>query len=202
MGRSCYIYENSMMKVHLEQLIRSKVKNPRESEIQEILDVFEARTYAKGQIFKKAHTQSTEIGFICSGSTRSFFVRDNGHEITGAVTQVGNFVADLISIRSGEQTPICISFLEDTCLLVCPFATAKDLLETNLAFNILIRDHIAERAAQIAKRMALFLTGSAKERYEFFLQTNPKLHKKLPLRLIASLIGITPTQLSRIRNQK
>ncbi|MEL6649439.1 MAG: hypothetical protein AAFQ87_01415 [Bacteroidota bacterium] len=191
-----------MMKAQLEQLIRSKVKNPREPEIQEILAAFEARAYAKGQIFKNAHAHCTEIGFICSGSTRFFFVKESGVEITGAVILAGNFVTDLISIRGEEETPLCIEFLEDTNLLVCLLPRAKELLETNLAFNIVIRDHMAERAVQMAKRMALFLTGTAKERYEFFLQHNPKLLKKLPLRLIASLIGITPTQLSRIRNQK
>jgi len=55
---------------------------------------------------------------------------------------------------------------------------------------------------EMAKRYYLFIAGTAKERYQFIIDNNPNLVKKFPLRFIASIIGITPTQLSRIRNNK
>ena len=64
-----------------------------------------------------------------------------------------------------------------------------------------MREYITENAVEMGRRHLLFLTGSAKERYLFILENHPNLLKKLPLRLIASLIGITPVQLSRIRNK-
>jgi ribosomal protein L10 len=54
----------------------------------------------------------------------------------------------------------------------------------------------------MANSQYLFLTGTAKERYQFILENKPELLKKFPLRFIASMIGITPTQLSRVRNKK
>ena len=54
----------------------------------------------------------------------------------------------------------------------------------------------------MGKKNLAFLKGTAKDRYQFILENNPSLLKKFPLRLIASIIGITPTQLSRIRNKK
>lgn len=59
-----------------------------------------------------------------------------------------------------------------------------------------------EQMLIMAKRQLLFLTGTAIERYQFILENNPKLLKKFPLRFIASIIGITPTQLRRIRDKK
>ncbi|MEM6380735.1 MAG: hypothetical protein AAF705_21310 [Bacteroidota bacterium] len=78
----------------------------------------------------------------------------------------------------------------------------KALLEVNLTFNKLIREHMADRTVEMAKQHLLFLSATAKDRYRFMIQHNPGLIKNLPLRFIASMIGITPTQLSRIRNQK
>jgi hypothetical protein len=48
----------------------------------------------------------------------------------------------------------------------------------------------------------MFLNGTAKERYQYLLATNPSLLEKFPLKFVASMIGVTPTQLSRIRKEK
>ena len=190
------------MKAYLENYIRANTKNPAEAEIQAILALFEERQYSKGEPFKLPNTLVSEVGFITEGSTRSFVVRENGDEITGQITPKDNFVTDMISIRSGEPTPIGVEFIEKSSILVAQVADAQELLESNLAFNILIRKHIADRTVELAKRQMMFLTGTAKERYQFLLESNPSLLKKIPLRFIASMIGITPTQLSRIRKKK
>jgi hypothetical protein len=61
---------------------------------------------------------------------------------------------------------------------------------------------MGDRSMQLVKRHLLFLNGTAKQRYEYLMATNPFLSKEFPLRFIASMIGVTPTQLSRIRNKK
>lgn len=190
------------MKAQLEHFIRATVKNPDEAEIREILGIFSEHSFSKGDIFKKSNTISQELGFIVSGSARSFIVKDNGKVITGQITTDGNFLAEMMSARTGEPNPITIEFLEDSLVLVTSIASIRKLLETSLVLNILIREHLTDRIVEIGERFMLFLTGTAKERYQFFLENNPKLLKKLPLRLIASMIGITPTQLSRIRKEK
>jgi hypothetical protein len=68
--------------------------------------------------------------------------------------------------------------------------------------NIVIRQHLREQIITLGQSHLLFLTGTAKERYKFILENNQELLKNVPLRFIASMIGITPTQLSRIRKKK
>jgi len=190
------------MKSHLDQYIRDHVKAPKEAEIEAILNIFEERQYSKGIRFKKSNTISRELGFLVKGSVRSIIVKKNGEEATGQISLAKNFVADIVSIRTQEPTPVAVEFLEDSSMLVAPVDEVEKLLEVNLAFNILIRQNIADRTVEIVKRQVLFMTGTAKERYQFILENNPSLLKRFPLRFIASMIGITPTQLSRIRNQK
>jgi CRP-like cAMP-binding protein len=190
------------MKANLVEFIKARVKQPRTDEIDAILDIFEEKHLAKGDIFKQPNTISKDLGFVVSGSVRMFAVKDNGDEITGNIIQPMSFMADMMSVRTQESTPIAIQCLEKTSALVAPILAMQRLLETNLALNILMREYIADNAVELGKRHLLFLTGTAKERYQFILENNPKLLKKFPLRFIASMIGITPTQLSRIRNQK
>jgi ribosomal protein L10 len=45
------------------------------------------------------------------------------------------------------------------------------------------------------------LSNTAEERYRQFTETYPTLVQRLPLKLIASFIGITPEYLSEIRRK-
>jgi len=189
------------MKQQLEQFIREKVNHPKQEEIDEILNCFEPRTYQKGDFFKEPFTINKEFGFLISGAVRLIVYKESGDEVTARLLQENSFVADVFSIRTGEKTPVGIKCWEEVKMLVAPFAKIHPLLQTNLALNITMREYITERATEMGSNYMLFISGSAKERYQFILENNPKLVQKFPLRLIASLIGITPVQLSRIRNK-
>ena len=189
------------MKNYFEDFIRERIKKPQDVEIQEILEIFQEKKYKKGQIFKEQYTVIKELGFIIKGSARLVIINRKGDEITAQVLNINSFLSDPIGLRRKEKTPIIIEFLENSSLLVAPLAQVLELFERNLTLNILIREYIADRVSEMAKRQIMFLTGSAKERYQFLIESNPLLLKKFPLRFIASMIGITPTQLSRIRNK-
>jgi sulfopyruvate decarboxylase TPP-binding subunit len=51
------------------------------------------------------------------------------------------------------------------------------------------------------KRLILLLSSTGEERYLNFIQTYPMLYERLPLKMIASYIGVTPEHLSSIRKQ-
>ena len=189
------------MKDSLEKYIRVKVDNPSESEIQEILDIFEVKNFDKKEFIKRPFTISKELGFLVEGSVRGTFHKDNGEETTFRLLEENSFIGDAISIKTKEPTPIAFQCLSKVCMLIAPYGNVQKLLKSNLALNIVMREYITENAVEMGRRHLQFLTGSAKERYLFILENQPNLLKKLPLRLIASLIGITPVQLSRIRNK-
>ena len=45
------------------------------------------------------------------------------------------------------------------------------------------------------------MSSNAKERYEHFITTYPNVTQRVPLKMIASYLGITPEALSRVRHQ-
>jgi len=190
------------MKKALELYIKQMVKKPKEIEIDEILETFTVKEFRKGTFFKKPFSKSKELGFVVNGALRLVLYKKNGEEVTARLLQKNMFVADVFSIRNNESTPLGIQTLEHTSMLVADYEKIQDLLNSNLSLNIVLREYITERAAEMGKNYLLFITGNAKERYQFILENNPKLLEKFPLRFIASMIGITPTQLSRIRNEK
>jgi len=190
------------MKDIFEGFIRDKVKHPDSDEIEEILNCFEIRNYQKGEYFKEPFTKSKELGFLVEGSLRLLMVKKNGEEVTVRIIQENSLIADIFSVRNNENTPIGIQCISPVAILVAPLHKVHPLLDTNLALNITMREYISERAMEMGENYMMFITGSAKERYQFILEKRPKLLQKFPLRFIASMIGITPTQLSRIRKKK
>lgn len=190
------------MKEQLECFIRTTIEDPIEEEIAAILDIFKLVSYEKGAFFKRNDELSKKLGFIVEGSTRHYFINKKGDEITGTISYKNDFVTDLVSVRTKEITPLSIKVLEQSLILVASIKDMQDLLKVNLTFNRLIREYMAEKTVNLVQSFRYFLTGTAKERYLFLLEKNPSLLDRIPLRFIASMIGITPTQLSRIRKQE
>jgi CRP-like cAMP-binding protein len=190
------------MKEQFEEFIYQRVKIAKEDDVKGILSIFNEQLYQKGTLFKEQDTVIQNLGFLVTGSARSYFINDKGDEITDEVLQSKNFLSDIISIRTNEKSPIIIEVLEKSNLLVASMDNVWELLNYNVTLNILVREYMGDRAMELVKRHLLFLNGTSKQRYEYLMDTNPSLFKKFPLRFIASMIGVTPTQLSRIRNKK
>ncbi|MEM1119101.1 MAG: hypothetical protein AAGJ18_01550 [Bacteroidota bacterium] len=190
------------MKEQLAAYIRLALKNPKEEDIQPILDIFEVKNFLKEDHFKLYHTEGTEVGFLLSGSARISVAKGSGEKVTGNIVYKHQFIADFISMRTEGKTPLAIDFLEPSIVLVAPIQAVNKLLETNLTFNRFIREYIMDNIAEFMKLYMYFIVGTAKDRYEYILGNNPELLKNIPLHFIAEMIGVTPTQLSRIRNKK
>jgi len=200
-----YVFCNSKktkLKEQLEYFIRLNISNPIDHEIAKILEIFEPKEFNEGDFFKRSDQICNKIGFLVEGSASHFGIKKNGERVTGRISQKHDFITDLISVRTNALTPISISFLEPAKVLVASTKDMKAILEVNLTCNRLMREYMADNVIELGKMYMLFLTGSAKERYQYIIENNPGLLKNIPLRFIASMIGITPTQLSRIRNKK
>lgn len=189
------------MITQFEDFIHKRVKKPKDNEVQEILSIFNDKEYDKGVLFKKGHSVIKNLGFLVNGSARTYFINDKGDEITDEIIQKNNFLSDIISVRTGEESPIVIEFFEKSIILEANMDKVWVLFEHNLTFNILIREYIGDRSMALLKRYLMFLNGTANQRYKYIIKTNPEILKKYPLKYIASMIGVTQTQLSRIRKE-
>lgn len=190
------------MKELLKQYLLDHVISPKEEEIEDILSIFKIEAFRKGDYFKEPFKAGKEIGFLAKGAIRIVIFKDNGEEITARIREENSFLADPYMLENSDPSPVGIECLEDLSLLVANMTDFQNLLETNLTLNIVVRKFLSQQMREVGKQQLLFLTGSAKERYEFIIEQHPNLLKKFPLKYIASIIGITPTQLSRVRGKK
>ena len=63
------------------------------------------------------------------------------------------------------------------------------------------RKSLIKRINVLQKRVIMLMSSPALERYQHFVETYPDIIQRVPQRMIASYLGITPEALSRLRKE-
>ena len=158
--------------------------------------------------FIKKGTLLLQQGEICkfgckviSGCLKSYVIDDTGKEHIMQFAPEGWIITDMNSLFNHTPSNISIAAIEDSEVhwienKVLDFwddASREDLLQQ---IKMLTKNIITAN-----KRTKLLLCSTGEERYFDFIQTYPTLTQRLPLKLIAGYIGITPEYLSEIRRK-
>ncbi len=93
-----------------------------------------------------------------------------------------------------------IDALEDSELLELDIDQVQQM---NLSHEFFKRERqqLRRRVAVLQKRVMMLMSTSARARYEHFLETYPDLFHRVPLKMIAAYLGITPEALSKVRRE-
>ena len=183
----------------LQQYLRSYMGVP-EEDMQTLLSFFRLTTLEKGEYFVKAGRMCDKMSFHLSGLMRVFaFYEDK--EITQWISYKGNFIADLGSIICDEPARFNIQALT---YCECYTIDKKDYLNLSQViprWPIMERLLITRCFRFMETRIFALLSMSAEERYRYLQEQNPDLFYSVPLKYLASMMGMTPESLSRIRNK-
>lgn len=160
------------------------------------------QTLKKGDALLQVNQTAKRMHFVCSGLVVSQYLNASGQVHIKNFFLEGTFAASTVSLLLGKPSTFSLQTLEDTTLISFEYQAYKELI---YAHQDLQRFYIAylEQNWVIAneKRQLAFATQSATERYLTFLAEYPTLQQRVPQLHIASYLGITPTQLSRIRKE-
>ncbi|MEM8908389.1 MAG: Crp/Fnr family transcriptional regulator [Bacteroidota bacterium] len=143
----------------------------------------------KGQILQRKGEFNTKIYVVKSGLLRSYAIDQKGKEHVFMFALEGWVLGDNVS--PSEPGELFIDALEDTEAIV--FEKAED--EPNV-------DKLINRLKVLQKRIIMLMSTSAIERYDYFMNTYPDIAQRIPQRMIASYLGITPEALSKLKAKR
>lgn len=172
------------------------------TELNAYLTLFTVKTLQKGDYFAKSGEFSTKFGFLTHGVMRGFYRDANGKEFNKSFFTTNRFVGALSALLTQEKNQINIQCIEPCELLVADYQKMTELFVIHPGIERLAKQLTEQAFIRKEKREIQFVMMDAAERYQIFLKENPQLAKNIPQYHIASYLGITPTQLSRIRNKK
>lgn len=170
------------------------------------LDAFQSifidKEIAKGENFITEGDDADSLAFIKSGLLRSYYISPKGEEYNKHFFLAGSFVAPLTSLVLHEPSPVHIGALENSQVMIASYKDIEDLYNSHLELNILGRKLVEFAWIGKERRETQLIMLEAKDRYEAFLKEYPGLDQRIPQYHIASYLGITPVQLSRIRSNR
>ncbi len=154
----------------------------------------------KHQFFSRAGEIPLSFGFVYSGLLRAFVTDINGNDYNKIFFTENSLPAAIVALLTNAPSTFAIEALEDSQMLKINFKQYRHLLQrcADLKwFQILY----LEKNWVVGKeqREVALVQTNATERYFEFKQNYPFLEGRIPQFHIASHLGITPTQLSRIR---
>ena len=163
--------------------------------------LFSETTIKKGDYFINEGETAKQIGFLENGIIRAFYRNNEGKEYNKHFFVAHNVVGGYSSLITKSPNKINQQALTDCKILVANYAEVTKLYDLFSDF-----ERVGRRLAELyyvdkEQREIEIVLLNADERYLIFRKEYPQLEQLIPQYQIASYLGITPTQLSRIRRK-
>ena len=166
----------------------------------EVLSAFKYQLVKKGEIVIRENTICTRYYFLEKGLLR-FVYHTKDIEETSWVLFEGSFFTEMVSMKSKKPTIMSLEALEASTILSIDEAELETLCEKVESFEKYLRLTWEENLYQLLQMKLLQQFTSAKERYEMLIK-DKRFSQRIPQKYLASILGITPYSLSRLRNPK
>ncbi|KFF03340.1 Crp/Fnr family transcriptional regulator [Flavobacterium reichenbachii] len=166
----------------------------------QIESIIEFQLLKKGETLLQNGEIAKSLHFIAEGILRTFIADDYGNFYNKNLFFEGSFAGSKISLLQQSPSNFSIEALEDCTLININYKKYTVLISENndlknFYISYLEKNWIIEKE----QREISLVMENADQRYLNLLAKQPDILNRIPLVHIAAHLGITPTQLSRIR---
>ncbi|EAR00356.1 Crp/Fnr family transcriptional regulator [Maribacter sp. HTCC2170] len=170
-------------------------------EIEALKAKISVKTFKKGEILQRNGDRISRIYYVKKGLLRSYMIDDKGKEHIFMFAPEDWIIADGADFSSPCQ--LFIDVLEDSEIEIIN----KKLFEEEYIPETLTSDKqrtaaMIKRISVLQERVIMLMSATAIERYEHFKSTYPQIMQRVPQRMIASYLGITPEALSKVKGKR
>lgn len=138
--------------------------------------------------------------FIEKGMLRNFGVTADGNEHVLQFSPEKTWTLEVESYDFQTPAKFNIDAIEPTEVLLWAKADFDHLLATFQELKLFSEKLIAHNVHNSRRRLLVALGASPEEKYDDFVQEFPEYLSRLPLRMIASYLGISIKTLTRLRH--
>ncbi len=161
--------------------------------------LFSATELPRGAYFAQEGRVENNLGFLRQGVVRAFYRSSNGTEYNKTFFSGPEFFGAYSSLVSRQPNRINVQALTDCLILKASYPDIAALFPQHRSVETLARLLAESLFLRKEKREIELVLLRADERYRRFREEHPALENLISQYHIASYLGITPTQLSRIR---
>lgn len=165
-----------------------------------ILDSFTEKSISKNDFWIRQNETCQDVAFVCEGILRVFH-EVNADEITLQFVFPESFAASLSSLAYNRPGSFSYQALTDCELLIIRKDSFHDIM-FRYAKKFNVQDnHFLKSYTDLESRLLSQLHLSAEERFNQLFSGHPEIFNLVPLKHIATSLGMTPETLSRLRKK-
>lgn len=169
-------------------------------ELAPMLDCFTLRRVRKHRFYITPGKSCDSIAFIQKGSFRVYFFDRKGKEVTTWFSFEGMVITDMLAFYTGNPASFYAQALEPCETYAIKKSQLEQLYLEHPVYQAFGRKFAEEALTMLMHRTLALQTQSPEERY-LELLAQPEFMQKIPLKYLASYLGVTDTSLSRIRKR-
>lgn len=164
--------------------------------------IAQVETFPKNSFLLPVGKTARKVHLLYQGAIIAYFLDHDGNTYNKNIFLEGDFVGSTVSYLTNSPSKFALEAIEDCTVISFDYQAYRKLIETHADLKDFYIAYL-ERNWVISKekREIALVMESAGSRYLQLLKEHPGIDERIPLRHIASHLGITPTQLSRIRKE-
>lgn len=182
------------------QSVISRYYGVSDQSLEKLHKLAEVKHLERNEILLPLGKIAKSVYILYQGALIAYFLDNEGNTYHKNIFLEGQWVGSTVSYLTQTPSNFELQAIEESTLLRFNYAKFRQLIFDN---NDLMRFYIAyletNWVVEKEKREVALVMKEAKDRYLALLHQHPGLDQRIPLNYIASHLGITPTQLSRIR---
>jgi CRP-like cAMP-binding protein len=155
----------------------------------------------QGDFVGKVSEPTKYFIYVNSGCLMSFYTDKDDVDHVMQFATAGWWTGDLSSFMQQTQSSYATRALTDSDIWLLPRLSLDQLLDKHLKFEKYFRIIFQNSLINHQNRLIQNLSSTAEERYIAFSEKYSSLEQYVPLKYIASYLGMTPEFLSKIRRK-
>ncbi|WP_024482351.1 Crp/Fnr family transcriptional regulator [Cellulophaga baltica] len=169
--------------------------------VEKITATFCPFTLEKNTVLLDKDTISTKTYFLEQGYVRSYILNEDNEEVTTNIYTAPCFVNDFLSFFKKQPTKEVYQTLTDCTFWETNFDNVQANFHNITEFREFSRLLFVINYYKLNDRLIEMASQKAETRYLNLLKVQPHIFQYVPLKIIASYLGITDSSLSRIRKE-
>lgn len=187
-----------MSQEKLVKYLQQVLPMPNEKAIQ-IAETFKPKLMPKNTFLIEEGKVCSTSHFIEKGYARMYTFDTEGKDVTTALYSNGMFANDFCSFFKRVPSLENLQALTDCETWYLSFEDLQKNFHTIPEFREFGRMLLINNHASLKQRMLSMIQQTGEQRYAHLMETHPDIFQNVPLKNIASYLGLTDTSLSRIR---
>lgn len=188
------------MKEALRQHITRRLGREPEN-IHLVLPHFEELESSRGEHILHADEVCRYVYFIVEGCLQVYVIDKNGQESTRELYVEDQWTTDIFGFRNQSPSREYIKCAEPCKLLRIHHDSFQVLAEKVPQFRNIYQNILEVSYNNTVYRVNTLTSMDALERIRWFQENKPRLMARLPAKLIASYLGISPETFTRLRSK-